>query len=171
MKPLRLLALLAVSFAVGGGSAEIALRARDAVHVAKHQQEEAGAAGDLVALQLRGEDGELLAYPRLVTSPGKAAHLVLRDPANPARVRLSLRVEAVRDPAGFYLLDYALELPGVDVASIGRLDLAPGVERALDLGDVPLTATLVALPVGSAAYEAWLEGERERSPKFGAPRA
>lgn len=168
MRILRITFLFLLSFAAGGGVAELALRAKQ--EVARVRQDALvppGSAGDLVALLIKDADGSTVAMPRLITSPGRPARLVLRDPAHPSRVRLELRVSAVREPAGFYTLEYALDIPGEQLLCAGQLDLTPGVEQSLDLGDgTQLSAVVVALPVPSAAFDAWLEAERGRDPAF-----
>jgi hypothetical protein len=162
----RIAFLFLLSFAAGGGMAELALRAKQ--EVARVRQDvQPGSTGDLVALLIKDADGATVATPRLITSPGRPARLVLRDPAHPSRVRLELRVSAVREPAGFYSLEYALDIPGERLLCAGQLDLTPGVEQTLDLGDgTQLSAVVVALPVPSAAFDAWLEAERGRDPAF-----
>lgn len=157
MKPTRFATIVLLAFLFGGGSAEVAVQTGRALKRARAERA-VGAAGDLVALELRGEDGEPIARPRLITPVGRPAHLVLRDPADPQRVRLVLRVETVRDPSGDVIVDYSLELPAFDVATSGHLSLTPGVEQALDLGGA-LSGTLVTLPVPSAAFDAYLESE------------
>ena len=159
MKPTRIAAILALSFLLGGGSAEVAVQAKRAIdrHLATLEE---GSAGELVALEVRRQDGELLARPRVIASPGRAAELVLRDPENPAEVHLSLRVETVREPSGDLSVDYEISLPGEDLACKGRISMTPGVEQKLDLGDHPLVATIFAVPVPSAAFDAYLDSER-----------
>jgi hypothetical protein len=158
VKLTRAVAIVLLAFLFGGSSAEVAVQTRALLQ--QRQAVEPGAAGDLVAIEVRGEDGEILARPRLIAQPGRPAHLVLRDPLQPERVRLELRVEATREASGEVSVDYALSIPGEEVAWAGRLAATPGVEHALDLGGGPLTATLLTLPVPSAAFEAYLEAER-----------
>ncbi len=159
MKPNRIAAILLLSFMFGGGSAEVAVRAKRSIERHRAAQEE-GSAGELVALEIHREDGEVLARPRVLASPGRAAHLVLRDPQNPAEVRLSLRVETTRQASGDLAVDYELSMPGEDLVSRGRVNMMPGVEQRLELGELPLTATLLTIPVPSAAFDAYLESER-----------
>ncbi|HEY7725068.1 MAG TPA: hypothetical protein VH880_07035 [Anaeromyxobacteraceae bacterium] len=156
MSPTRAVAVVLLCFLLGGSSAEVAVR----THRAFQARSEAAPGGDFLALEVRRGDGELLARPRLIASPGRPAHLVLRDPADPERVRLELRVEATREPSGVVSVDYELSMPGEDLACSGRLAATPGVEHSLDLGDRALAATLLTLPVPSAAFDAWLEAER-----------
>jgi hypothetical protein len=160
--------LLLLSFAAGGGGTELALRAKQEVaRVRLGAAEQPGAAGDLVALLIKDVDGSTVATPRLITSPGRPARLVLRDRAQPSRVRLELRVATVREPDGFYSLEYALDIPGERLLCAGKLDLTPGVEQSIDLGDgTQLSAVVVAVPVPSAAFDAWLDAERGRDPAF-----
>jgi hypothetical protein len=162
MNATRIAALLLLAFLFGGSSAEVAVQTGRALKRARADRQ-VGSAGDLVAFEVHGEDGETIANPRLITPIGRPAHLVLRDPSNPERVRLSLRVETVREPSGDVVIDYALELPALELATSGRLSVTPGVEQALDLGG-SLTGTLLALPVPSAAFEAYLESDGLRAP-------
>jgi hypothetical protein len=157
-RPLRIAGLLACSFALGGASAEVAVRTHDAIERVRAERE-VGAAGQLVALQLSEPGGAVLARPRLIAPAGRAAELHLHDPAHPDVVRLSFRVEAARDPSGFISLDYTLHIPGRDLTATGRLSLTPGVEQEVELGDGALIATWMAVPVPSAAFDAFLEGE------------
>ncbi len=159
MKPTRILAVLLLSFLFGGGSAEVAVRAKRAIDRHRGSAEE-GSAGELVAFEIQRGDGEVVARPRVVTSPGRPTQLVLRDPENPGEVRLSLRVETARQASGDLAVNYELSMPGEDLVSRGRVSMAPGVEQRLELGDHPLTATLLAIPVPSAAFDAYLESER-----------
>jgi hypothetical protein len=156
MRLTRAAAIVLLAFLFGGSSAEVAVQAHRAL---QQRAPEVGSAGDLVALEVRDEDGELVARPRLIAAPGRPAHVVLRDPFDQS-VRLELRVEATREPSGEVALDYHLSIPGEDLSCRGRLFATPGVEHAIDLGGKPLTATLLTLPVPSAAFEAYLEAER-----------
>jgi hypothetical protein len=158
MKPTRVVAILLLAFAFGGGSAEVAVHARRAIDRQRAPQE--GSAGELLSLEIHREDGELLARPRVVTSPGRTAQLVLHDPENPTVVRLALRLETTREASGDLSVDYELSMPREDLVSRGRVSMAPGVEQRLELGDHPLTATLLAIPVPSAAFDAYLQSER-----------
>lgn len=161
MKPLRLTALLAGAFLVGGGSAEVAVRTHAAVERARADRE-VGAAGQLVALELHDADGGLIARPRLIAPLGRRAELVLHDPLHPEEVRLAFRVEATREHSGDIAVDYSLWLPDRAFATHGTLQLAPGVERPLPLGDGQVSATWLAVPVPSAAFDAWLEAQEAR---------
>jgi hypothetical protein len=157
MKSTRAVAVVLLSFLLGGSSAEVAVQTHRALHRSHAEQ---GQAGDLVALEVRGESGAVIARPRVITTPGRPAHLILRDPTDPERVRLTLRVEATREPSGEVSVDYELALPERDCLAAGRLSATPGVEEAVDLGQLPVTATLLTLPVPSAAFDAFLESER-----------
>jgi hypothetical protein len=167
MKPSRIALLLAAAFLAGGGSAEVAVRTHHAMEKARADRE-VGVAGQLVSLELTDADGEVVARPRVIAPHGKRAELVLHDPANPDEVRLAFRVEAVREPSGDIALDYALWLPSRAVAAKGKLSLTPGVEQALRLPGGTLVATWLAVPVPSAAFDAFLEAESARRP---APKA
>jgi hypothetical protein len=153
--------VIAAAFLVGAGSAEVGLRTHTAIERVRHERE-VGAAGQLVQLEITSASGELLARPRLIAPEGKTAELVLHDPDRPDEVRLALRVEAVREPSGFIALAYALWVPDRAIATTGTLSLTPGVEQAMDLGDGTLVASVLALPVPSAAFDAYLEGETVR---------
>jgi hypothetical protein len=159
MKPTRIAAILMLSFLFGGSSAEVAVQTRRAIERHRAAQED-GAAGELVAFEIHREDGELLARPRLIAPPGRAAELVLRSPGDPDQVRLSLRVETKREPDGDLAVSYELTMPGEALACRGHVSVTPGVERTVALGDHPLTATLFTIPVPSAAFDAYLEAER-----------
>ncbi len=159
MKPTRIAAILVLAFLFGGGSAEVAVQTKRAIDRHRAAQEE-GAAGELVSFEIHGEDGELLARPRVIASPGRATQLVLRDPENPDEVRLSLSVATTHEASGDLAVDYQLSMPHEDLVCRGHVSMTPGVEQKLDLGDRPLTATLFAIPVPSAAFDAYLRSER-----------
>ncbi|ABC84001.1 hypothetical protein Adeh_4237 [Anaeromyxobacter dehalogenans 2CP-C] len=154
----RLALLLAGAFLFGGASAEVAVRTHQAVEQLKAERE-IGAAGQLVALELTGAQGEVVARPRLIAPRGKAAELVLHDPAHPGEIRLTFRVEAERDPTGDIALDYELSVPSRAVTARGKISLTPGVEQSIQLGGGVLVATWLALPVPSAGFDAYLESE------------
>jgi len=159
MKPTRTIAVLLLAFLFGGSSAEVAVQTKRALD--RHRaSEEDGAAGELVALEIQRPDGEVVARPRLIATPGRSARLELRDPENPKAVRLTLRVQTNRDPSGDVEIAWDLSMPGEALQCSGRVSMTPGVEHALDLGDHPLTAVLLALPVPSAAFDAYLDAER-----------
>ncbi|HEY6006643.1 MAG TPA: hypothetical protein VIV57_27430 [Anaeromyxobacter sp.] len=153
--------LLAGAFLVGGGSAEVAVRTHAAIERVRHSRE-IGAAGQLVQLELTSPDGEVIARPRIIAPVGKAAHLVLHDPADPESVRLAFRVEAVREASGDIALVYALWVPDRAIAEQGRLSLTPGVEQAIEIGEGALVASWLAVPVPSAAFDALMEAEASR---------
>ncbi len=158
-KTIRIALLLLGAFAVGGASAEVAVRTRRAVEAAKAERE-TGSAGQLVALQLTDPFGQVVARPRLICPAGKAAELVLHDPAHPDAVRLAFRVEAEREPSGEIALDYELWIPERAVSAKGKISLTPGAEQAIQLGDGEIVATWLAVPVPSAQFDAIIEAER-----------
>jgi len=159
MKRTRAVAIVLFAFLFGGSSAEVAVQAKRAIdrHLAA---EEEGSAGELVALELRGQGGEVVARPRLLAVPGRPAQLELRVPEHPDLVRVALRVQTALEVSGDLAVEYELELPGEALASRGRVTITPGVEHALELGE-GLSATLLALPVPSPAFDAYLAAERE----------
>ena len=159
--PASVVLVLAAAFLVGAGSAEVAVRAHHAVERVR-QEREVGAAGQLVQLELTGADGAVVARPRIIAPVGKAAELLLHDPARPDAVRLALRVEASREPSGEIALRYSLWVPEHAVSAKGELSLTPGVEQELPLGDGALVASVLALPVPSAAFDSYLETEAAR---------
>jgi len=161
MKPLRLTALLVGAFLFGGGSAEVVVRTKAAVERARADRE-IGSAGQLVSLELHDGDGVLIARPRLIAAAGRRAELLLHDPLRPDDVRVAFRVEATREPSGDIALDYALWLPDRAVSARGKVQLTPGVEQAIALGDGQVIATWLAMPVPSAAFDAWLEAQEAR---------
>ncbi len=160
MRPRQIAALLVLAFLFGGSSAEVAVQTSRAVKRARADR--MGSVGDLVAFQVLDETGQVIARPRLIAPLGRAAHLVLRDPLDPETVQLALHVETAREASGDILLDYALELPGRSVSASGKVSVTPGVERVLALGDGPVSGKLLALPVPSAAFDAYLEAESTR---------
>jgi hypothetical protein len=153
--------VLAAAFLVGAGSAEVAVRTHDAIERVR-QDREKGAAGQLMQLQLTGPGGEVLARPRLIAPEGKTAELVLHDPAHPDEVRIAFRVEATREPSGEIALRYALWIPERAVSTRGTISLTPGVEHEVPLADGSVVASFLALPVPSAAFDAYLEAEAAR---------
>jgi hypothetical protein len=161
LRPRNAALVIVAAFLVGAGSAEVAVRTHTALERVR-QEREVGTAGQLVQLEISGPDGEVLARPRLIAPAGKTAQVVLHDPARGDEVRLVLRVEAVREPSGFIALDYALWFPDRAVAATGKLSLTPGVEQATDLADGALVASFLAVPVPSAAFDAYLDGESAR---------
>jgi hypothetical protein len=160
MKPTRTIAVLILAFLFGGSSAEVAVQTKRALDRHRATEEE-GSAGELVALEIQRPGGEVIARPRLIATPGRSARLELRDPEDPKAVRLALRVHTSRDPSsGDVEIAWELSMPGEALQCSGRVSMTPGVEQPLDLGDHPLTAVLLTLPVPSAAFEAYLDAER-----------
>lgn len=154
----RLAVIVAAAFLFGGASAEVAVRTHRAVERVRTERE-IGASGQLVALQITGLNGEVLARPRLIAPHGKAAELVLHDPGLDGAVRLTFRVEADREPTGEIELAYELTIPGQALSASGKVSLTPGVEQSMHLGDGVLVATWLAMPVPSAQFDAYLESE------------
>lgn len=153
--------VIAAAFLVGAGSAEVAVRTHDAIERVRLERE-VGSAGQLVQLEVTSAGGEVLGRPRLIAPAGKVAEVVLHDPARPDEVRLTLRVEASRQLSGDITLRYALWIPDREVTARGELSLTPGVEQALAVGDGTLVASFLAVPVPSAAFDAYLEVEAAR---------
>lgn len=161
LRPLVFALVLAGAFLVGAASAEVAVRTHDAITKVEHDRA-VGAVGELVQLELTSAEGEVLARPRLIAPAGKVAELVLHDPVHPGEIRLTFRVETTREPSGEIALRYELWLPQRAVSARGTVSLTPGVELALPLGDGTLVASLLAVPVPSAAFDAYLEAETVR---------
>jgi hypothetical protein len=161
MRPIRFVALLAGAFLFGGGSAEVAVRTHAAVERARADRE-VGAAGQLVALELHDGDGALIARPRLIAPLGRRAELLLHDPLRPDDVRVGFRVEATREPSGDIAIDFSVWLPDRAVSARGKVQLTPGVEQSIALGDGQVIATWLAMPVPSAAFDAWLVAQEAR---------
>ena len=161
LRPQSIALVLTAAFLVGAGSAEVAVRTHDAIERVR-QEREIGAAGQLVQLQIVSADGEVVARPRLIAPAGKVAELVLHDPARPGEVRIAFRVEATREPSGYIALRYSLWVPDRAISARGELSLTPGVEQELSLGDGTLVASFLAVPVPSAAFDAYLETEAAR---------
>jgi len=161
LRPRSVALVITAAFLLGAGSAEVAVRTHEAIERVR-QEREVGAAGQLLQLEISSPDGEVLARPRLIAPAGKAAELVLHDPARPDTVRLALRLEAVREPSGDVVLDYTLWMPERAIATKGKVSLTPGVEQELELGDGALVASFLAIPIPSAAFDAYLEAERAR---------
>lgn len=159
MKRTRAAAIIMFAFLFGGSSAEVVVQAKRAID-RRLATEEEGSAGDLIAMEVRDAAGELVARPRLIAAPGKAAQLELRDPEQPWQVRVMLRVVALREASGELALAYELALPLAGLRARGDVVLTPGVEQSLDLGG-ELTASVFSVPVPSAAFDAYLASERE----------
>lgn len=157
-RSLKVAGLLLSAFFLGGSSAAVAIRTHAALERAKVERE-IGSAGQLVELSITDEDGNVVERPRLIAPVGKAVALVLHDPSVPDRVRLTLRVEAARDPSGEITLAYTLRLPDRDLETEGTLSVLPGVPESFALGNEGVKATFFALPVPSDAFDAYLEAE------------
>lgn len=162
--------MLTSAFLVGGASAEVAVRTHGAISRARAEREQ-GSAGQLVALELRDPTGEVLARPRIIAQAGKPAEVVLHEPGDPGTVRVAFRVEAVRDATGDIALAYELWVPGHDVKATGTMQLTPGVEQRIALADGALVASWLAVPVPSAALDAYLEGEAAAAQRRGERRS
>ncbi len=158
------MAVLAVAFLVGAGSAEGIVRARSAQAVEASSKE--GAIGDLISFEVRGEDGATFAKSRLVSPEGKLASVVVRDPSTPAAVRMVLRVTTSRETSGSVCVNYAVQIPELSLTRSGRVWVKPGVESTLPIGH-DLVAVFTAVPVPSRAFDQLIESERARK----APRA
>lgn len=161
LRPRSVALVITAAFLLGAGSAEVVVRTHSAIERVR-QEREVGAAGQLVQLEISVPGGEVLARPRLIAPLGRTAEIVLHRPDQPDAVRLALRVEAVREPSGDIALDYTLWLPERAIAAKGKLSLTPGVEQETDLGDGALVASFLAIPVPSAAFDAYLEAEGAR---------
>lgn len=159
LKTGRIVLLLSAAFLLGGASTEVALRTHRAVERVRVERE-LGTAGQLVALQLTGPDGEVVARPRIIAPAGKAAELVLHDPARPGDIRVAFRVEAERSPTGDISLEYELWVPERALTTRGKVCLTPGVEQSVPLPEGDLVATWLAVPVPSAQFDAFIEAER-----------
>ncbi|MGC3999954.1 MAG: hypothetical protein QM767_21940 [Anaeromyxobacter sp.] len=173
MKTGRIALLLCSAFVVGGASAEVAVRTHRAVEQVQAERD-AGAAGQLVSLELASADGQVLASPRFIAPTGKAAELVLHDPTKAGQVQLAFRVEAERQSTGQICLAYELWVPGHDVATRGRVSLQPGVQQSippprwpagghLDGGPVPLAPVRQAPRALPRAAEGRREADVSRS--------
>ena len=153
VRVVKVAALLSSAFLLGGASAEVAVRAREATR-------QRGVAGELVALKLTRPDGSVVAQPRLIAAAGKSARLVLHPPGRPDDVKVSFRVSVARQLGDVIALDYELFLPDESVFSHGRLHLSPGVQQAIQLPDGELLATWLAVPFPSAQFDDYMKAER-----------
>jgi hypothetical protein len=163
MHSVRVAAVLTAAFLAGAAGAEVVVRVRGTTPAA--HEGSAGASvpapvGDLVAMEIRDEVGTV-AQGRLVSPAGRTARLVLHDPADPASLRMVLRVSTEREASGDIAVDYALELPGMGAATSGRISVVPGIESAFDISP-ELRGVVTALPVPSKAFDRWIESERLR---------
>ncbi|MGA8893031.1 MAG: hypothetical protein WB493_15820 [Anaeromyxobacteraceae bacterium] len=164
MRTLRAIAVVAVAFVVGAASAEGIVRVRTAR--AAEAATKDGAVGELVSFEVRTEEGATLAKSRLVSPEGKLASVVLHDPANPASVRMVLKVSTSRESSGSVCVNYAVQIPELSLQRSGRVWVKPGVESTLPIGH-DLVAVFTAVAVPSKAFDDLLEAERARK----APRA
>jgi hypothetical protein len=164
MKTLRILAILAVAFLVGAASAEGVVRARTSRGTEASARD--GSVGELVSVEVRSEDGTTIAKSRLVSPEGKLASVVVRDPADPASVRMLLKVTTSREASGSVCVNYAVRIPELSLFRSGRVWVKPGVESTLPIGP-DLVAVFTAVPVPSRAFDQLIEAERARR----APRA
>jgi len=156
VRVVKVAALLSSAFLLGGASAEVAVRAREAARLERHR----GAAGELVALRLTRPDGSVVAQPRLIAPAGKSARLVLHAPGRPDDVKVSFRISVARQLGDVIALDYELVLPDESVFSHGHLHLAPGVRQAIHLREGELLATWLAVPFPSAEFDDYMRSER-----------
>jgi hypothetical protein len=155
----RVVALLSGAFAVGGASAEVAVRTHAAVERVRRERDR-GAAGELVALRLTSPDGSVVAQPRLIAPTGKPARLVLHPPGRHDEILMSFRVEVARQAGGLLSVHYELYLPDQALETNGNLHLSPGVQTAIHLPHGDLVATWLAVPFPSAQFDEYLETER-----------
>jgi hypothetical protein len=162
MRFTRVAATLVLAFLFGGGAAETFLKARDAIERKRAPTAE-GSTGELVSLALQDQAGEMIARPRVVVTPGRPVEMVLRDPEDPAQIRLAFHIETERQPSGLLLVGYRIAMPLHAVETSGRICVTPGVEQPIDLGELPFGATIFTIPVPSPAFDAYLEFERARS--------
>jgi hypothetical protein len=163
VRTIRAIAVLAVAFLVGAASTEgvVRLRAEQAQVPAPGD----GAVGDLVSFEVRSEDGATIARSRLVSPGGKLASVTVRDPADPASVRMVLRVTTTREASGSVCVNYAVQIPELSLTRSGRVWVKPGVESTLPIGH-DLVAVFTALPVPSRAFDRFIESERaHRAPR------
>ncbi len=165
MKTLRAALIVAAAFLVGAASAEGIVRFRGAGGSEQAKAAD-GSLGEFLSFEVRSEDGSTVAKSRLVSPEGKLASVVVRDPADPASVRMVLRVSTSLEPSGNVRVNYALQLPDLSLSRSGRAWVKPGVETTLPLGH-DLVAVFTAVPVPSKAFDQMLEAERARK----APRA
>jgi hypothetical protein len=165
MKTLRVIAILASAFLVGAGSAEAVFRSGVGRASPDTATRPDGSLGEMVSFEVRSE-GATIARSRLVSPDGKKASVVLRDPADPASVRMILQVSTARGASGNVCVNYDVRIPELDLVRSGRVWVQPGVEQALPIGH-DLVAVFTAVPVPSKAFDEWIKAERARK----APRA
>ena len=82
-----------------------------------------------------------------------------RSPRRTTRARTGNTVRTTTPPPS-----PTTRVPERAVATSGKLSLTPGVEQAVPVGDGALLATWLAVPVPSAAFDAFLEAEQARRP-------
>lgn len=166
MKTLRVIAIIASAFLVGAGSAEVAFQSGVGAGARPGDARSDGTLGEMISFEVRSDEGTTIARSRLVSPEGKAASVVVHDPADPAAVRMILRVSTARSASGNVCVNYAVRIPELDVVRSGRVWVQPGVEQALPIGH-DLVAVFTAVPVPSKAFDEWVRSERARK----APRA
>jgi hypothetical protein len=115
-----------------------------------------GSIGEFVSFEVRSEEGATLAKSRLVSPGGKLASVVVRDPANPASVRMVLRVTTSRETSGSVCVNYDVQIPELALFRSGRVWVKPGVESTLPIGP-DLVAVFTAVPVPSKAFDQLIE--------------
>jgi hypothetical protein len=164
LKTLRVTAILAAAFLVGAASAEGIVRVRTARAVEASAKD--GSIGEFVSFEVRSEEGATIAKSRLVSPEGKLASVVVRDPSDPASIRMLLRVTTSREASGSVCVNYAVQIPELSIVRSGRVWVKPGVESTLPIGH-DLVAVFTAVPVPSRAFDQLIESERTRK----APRA
>jgi hypothetical protein len=164
LKTLRAAAILFAAFLVGAVSAEGVVQVRTAQAVEASAKD--GSIGEFVSFEVRSEDGATLAKSRIVSPEGKQASVVVRDPGDPASVRMVLRVSTSREASGSVCVNYAVQIPELALVRSGRVWVKPGIESTLPLGP-DLVAVFTAVPVPSKAFDQLIEAERARK----APRA
>ncbi len=160
MRTLRAIAILVVAFAIGAASAETVVRHRTAGEPSAAATPD-GSVGELVSLEVRTEEGATVARSRVVTPEGKLASVVVRNPADPASVRMVLRVTTSREASGSVCVNYAVQIPELAVSQSGKVWVKPGVESTLPIGH-DLVAVFTAVPVPSKAFDQLIEAERAR---------
>ncbi len=163
MRALRVIAILAVAFLVGAASTEGVVRFRAAR--ASEGRAAEGSVGDLVAFEIRSEDGATIARSRVVSPTGRVSSVTVRDPGDRSSVRMLLRVTTSREASGSVCVNYAVQVPELALSRTGRVWVKPGEESTLPLGH-DLVAVFTAMPVPSRAFDQFIESERaHRAPR------
>ena len=157
MRTIRAFLIVAAAFLVGAASTEGVVRLRGAKPAPAAQAD--GSIGDLVAFEVRTEEGATVARSRLVSPEGKLASVVVRDPTQPAAVRMVLKVTTSRERSGSVCVNYAVQIPELSLSRSGRVWVKPGVESTLPIGH-DLVAVFTAVPVPSKAFDRYIESER-----------